>query len=314
MRSHHLLDLGDGKGRVQTLGAGPRAIENRVAPVHAHAVVQGGLALGGALVTRVGQPPVRLEQDGGTQVLLAVPPVRRTRGRAAGAQNALVQTVQLLALLGALAVFKALFPVNIVPNDSAEEKKYTYILSRGIALQVRLDGLVLLVELGQVRHQVLDDVHVRQRVDARLLGGIRGDPAQAGQGVGSVDVHGATATDTFTATAAESQGGVHLVLDADQSVQHHGAGLVQVEGVGLHLRLLGRLVGVPAVDLELLDARLIRGVGVLRYSFSLNPLLHLVFLPSNRSFLPLFFPGTLSYFPERCRRNWLTCAEVSTVA
>lgn len=46
-----------------------------MATVHAHAVVKGGLALGGALVSGVGEPAVGLEQDGGTQVLFTVPPV-----------------------------------------------------------------------------------------------------------------------------------------------------------------------------------------------------------------------------------------------
>lgn len=106
--SHHLLNLGDRPSRVQTLGAGPRAVKNGVASVHAHAVVQRGLALGGSLVTRVGQPAVGLEQDGGTEVLLAIPPVRGARGRAAGAEDTFVETVQLLAVLGALAVLQAL--------------------------------------------------------------------------------------------------------------------------------------------------------------------------------------------------------------
>lgn len=79
-----------------------------MATVHTHAVVQSGLALGLALVTRVGQPPVRLQENGGSKVLLAVPPVRGARGRAAGAQNAFVETVQLLTVLGALAEFEAL--------------------------------------------------------------------------------------------------------------------------------------------------------------------------------------------------------------
>lgn len=48
----------------------------------------------------------------------------------------------------------------------------TYVLGRSVTLQVRLDRLVLLVEVGQVRDQVLDHVHVRQWVDARLLGGL----------------------------------------------------------------------------------------------------------------------------------------------
>ena len=53
----------------------------------------------------------------------------------------------------------------------------TYVLRNGVALEVGLDGLVLLVELGQIRDKVLDDVGVRKRVDARLLLLISGDTA-----------------------------------------------------------------------------------------------------------------------------------------
>jgi hypothetical protein len=75
--SQHLLDLGDCATWVQALGASPCAVENGVATVNAHAVVESGLALGGLLVTGIGQPTEGLEQDGGSKVLLAVPPVRR---------------------------------------------------------------------------------------------------------------------------------------------------------------------------------------------------------------------------------------------
>lgn len=75
VRGQHLLDLSDGLTGVQTLGAGSCAVENGVATVNAHAVVESGLALGGALVTRVGEPAVGLEEDGGTKVFLAVPPI-----------------------------------------------------------------------------------------------------------------------------------------------------------------------------------------------------------------------------------------------
>lgn len=47
-----------------------------MATVDAHAVVDGMLALGGLLVTGIGEPAVGLEEDGGSEVLLAVPPVR----------------------------------------------------------------------------------------------------------------------------------------------------------------------------------------------------------------------------------------------
>jgi hypothetical protein len=73
--SHALLDLSNRQGRVESLRACPRAIENSVAPVQAHAVVEGVLALGLLLVSGVGDPAVRLEQDGRSEVLLLVPPV-----------------------------------------------------------------------------------------------------------------------------------------------------------------------------------------------------------------------------------------------
>jgi hypothetical protein len=76
----HLLDLGNGATRVQALGASPRAVENSVATVDAHAVVESGLALEGLLVTGIGQPTEGLKQDGGSEVLLAVPPVRGAGG------------------------------------------------------------------------------------------------------------------------------------------------------------------------------------------------------------------------------------------
>lgn len=102
------LDVGNGETGVETLGAGAGAVENGVAAVQAHGVVEGVLALGGALVTGIGEPAVRLEEDSGTEVLLGVPPVGGARGRAAGAKNALVETVKLLAVGLGLAILLAL--------------------------------------------------------------------------------------------------------------------------------------------------------------------------------------------------------------
>lgn len=158
----------------------------------------------------------------------------------------------------------------------------THVWAGGITLEVRLDRLVLLVEESQVGDQVLDDVGVRQRVNARLLGGFGRDAAwtilvllfrsrtsctdrrhtQAGQSVDTVNVHGTATTDTLTAGSAEGQGRVQLVLYPDEGVQDHGAGLVEVELVVLHGGLLARLVRVPAVDLEGLHVRRLGGVGV----------------------------------------------------
>lgn len=139
--------------------------------------------------------------------------------------------------------------------------KETYIRCGSVPLQVGLDGLVLLVEVRQVGHEVLDDVGVRQGVDLHLLG-VGRYSAQAGEGVGAVDVHGAGAADALAAGAAEGEGRVDLVLDAHEGVEDHGARLVEVEGVRLHPGLLGGLVGVPSVDLERLHAGVVGALGV----------------------------------------------------
>lgn len=79
-----------------------------MASVQAHAVVEGVLALGLPLVSRVGDPSVGLKKDSGAEVLLLVPPVGWARGRAAGAENAFVESVELLAVFLGLAEFTAL--------------------------------------------------------------------------------------------------------------------------------------------------------------------------------------------------------------
>jgi len=146
-----------------------------VATVQAHAVVEAVHALCGLLVTRVGDPAVRLHEHGRAEVLLAVPPVRRTRCAAAGAENALVETVELAAVFLRLTVLTTLD--WLLAGMRWEGRDVTYVLGYSVTLKVRLDGLVLLVELGQVGYEVLDDVGVRKRVDARLLLGLSGNAA-----------------------------------------------------------------------------------------------------------------------------------------
>lgn len=107
-KGHALLDLSNRKCWVQSLRACPAAVQNGVASVQAHAVVEGVLSLGSLLVTGVGNPAVGLQEDGGTEVLFAVPPVRWAGCRAAGAENTFVETVELAAVGLGLAVLLAL--------------------------------------------------------------------------------------------------------------------------------------------------------------------------------------------------------------
>src|SRR5690606_6672123 len=181
---HQLLDGADGLRGVQPLRAGPRAVHDGVAAVELERVLEVVQALAGILVARVHDPAVGLEQDRGAQVAVAVPPVAGARGAAAGAQDALVQAVELGAVglrLQALAVRRR----------------------RALGAQPGLDRGVLGVEVGQVRDQVLDHVHVRQRVDRDLPLAAVLDGLGAGQRVGAVDVHRARTADALAAGPAE---------------------------------------------------------------------------------------------------------------
>lgn len=55
--------------------------------------------------------------------------------------------------------------------------KRTHVFRGSVALEIWLDGLVLLVEVGHIRDKILDDIGVRQRVDARLGLGFGGNAA-----------------------------------------------------------------------------------------------------------------------------------------
>jgi hypothetical protein len=103
-----LLDLRNCQRGIQPLRTRPRTIENGVAPVQTHAVIQCLFALLRLLVPAVGDPAVGLEQHGGAEVFLAVPPVRGAGGAAASAQDAFVQAVEFVAVGDGLAVFAAL--------------------------------------------------------------------------------------------------------------------------------------------------------------------------------------------------------------
>jgi hypothetical protein len=77
--------------------------------VQTHTVIQRRLPRLLLLVSGIRDPAVALQQDRGAEVLLAVPPVGWAGGGAARAQDAFVETVELLAVLGRLEVFLAVF-------------------------------------------------------------------------------------------------------------------------------------------------------------------------------------------------------------
>ena len=105
---------------------GRRTVEDSVAAIQTHFVLKLLLTVCFVGIPRVSNPAVGLHESGRAEVLVLIPPVGGTGGRTAGAEDALIEAVKLLAVFWGL-------------------KEFT--LSGGIViLEVRLDGLVLLVE------------------------------------------------------------------------------------------------------------------------------------------------------------------------
>src|SRR5690606_36226939 len=92
----HFFELADGMRRVQSFWTDVRAIHDRVAAEQAVWIFQIVQTLARCFVTRVGNETIGLQQTSRTDELVGVPPERWASGRAAGAQNALVQTIELL--------------------------------------------------------------------------------------------------------------------------------------------------------------------------------------------------------------------------
>ena len=84
------------------------------------------------------------------------------------------------------------------------------------------------VRLGRTWYKIFDDVHMGQGIN---LGGLRGvgfDSAETGEGVGAVDVHRAASANPLPTRSPESQRRVQLVLDLDQTIQHHRTASVEI--------------------------------------------------------------------------------------
>jgi len=226
------LELDDGLGWVKTLGAAGSAVHDTMAAVQLHGIVDPSKALFGVLITRVGDPSVCLHQDCRSEVIFRVPPVGWAGSHAGGTEDALIHTIELQTVLGTLEVLllSSLFAI--------------------FALEPRLDGLVLVVEVCEIWNKVLDDIRVWQGLDLDRLR-IRLDVQQACQTVLSVDVHGTGAADTFTARAAEGESWVNFILDFDERIQDHWSACGQVDVVFLQEWLLSGVRIVP-VDRELL--------------------------------------------------------------
>jgi len=90
------LDLGDGQSRVEAFGAGLCAVHDGVTSVDGKFIVPQLIhAFSSLVVATVDNPTISLHQNSWSKIFIWVPPVGRTRGGATGAEDALVEAVQL---------------------------------------------------------------------------------------------------------------------------------------------------------------------------------------------------------------------------
>ncbi len=75
-------------------------------------------------------------------------------------------------------------------------ERRAYVFCFGVALEIGLDGLVLLVELGEVWDEIFDDVGVGEGVDAGFVGCVCGD-ATCTRGPSASGAHGCTLVRTY---------------------------------------------------------------------------------------------------------------------
>mmetsp|Transcript_30110 Transcript_30110/g.49790 ORF Transcript_30110/g.49790 Transcript_30110/m.49790 type:complete len:245 (-) Transcript_30110:223-957(-) len=196
---HLLLQVDDGLGWVQALRAAVGAVHDAMATVQLHGVVDPCQTLLSELIPGVSNPTIGLHQNSWAQVVLWVPPVGWARGHAASAQDALIHPIELGPVLAALEIFLVTLGFDV------------------LALQPRLDGLVLVVKVCEVRNKILYDVGVRKRLNFdRLAAWLNVE--QASKAILAVDVHGTRAADSLTAGSSESQCRVDLIFDLDESI------------------------------------------------------------------------------------------------
>src|SRR5690606_16824257 len=205
-----------------------RAIHDRVAAEQAVWIFQIVQTLARCFVTRVGNETIGLQQTSRTDELVGVPPERWARGRAAGAQNALVQTI---ALLTGFRRLQTLF-----------------LWRRSIVDQERLDRMVLVEEVGHVHDQVTDNRQTWQWAQNHRLFQVA-HVGGAGQPVLAIDVHGIGTAHTFTAGATQRQAVVHVIFNAQDRIEQHLVGRFQLDFDLLHVGTLV-LVRIVAVDFK----------------------------------------------------------------
>jgi hypothetical protein len=235
LMSQLLFDRGNGFTRIQMLGADLGTVHNSMTTVQLEGIIELGQSFFGFGVSGILNPSIGLHEHSRAEVLVGTPPVTWTGSGAASTENALVHAIEFGPIFNALQMFPA-------------------IRWGRIRLKPWFNGAVLFVEIGHVRHKILDHVHVRQGVNLGGLGEVvLVNEVKTSQSVGSINVHGTRSTNAFAAGTAKGQCRILFVFDFQESVQDHGATLIQIDRVGAQIRRLA-VFGVIAVHFKVLDS------------------------------------------------------------
>ena len=97
-----------------------------------------------------------------------------------------------------------------------------------VSLQPRLYTTILIVKIVHVRHKILDNVHVRQRINLGTCIQVAVNLTDTRKSVGTTDIHGARSADTLAARSPECQSRIDLVFNFYQSIQHHWTASVKI--------------------------------------------------------------------------------------
>ena len=100
--------------------------------------------------------------------------------------------------------------------------------------------------MGEIGHQILDNVHVVERIDSDGSLDIL-DRTCAGEPVRPVDVHCAAATYALTAGSPKGQRRIDVILDCDQGVEDHRAAAVKIDVERIQARPVAA-VGIKPID------------------------------------------------------------------
>src|SRR5690554_1821533 len=186
---------------VQAFRTNTYTVHDTPAAEYAERVIQVRQSLGLGGITTIHQEAIGLQHARRTDELIRVPQEGRTRCRAAGTENTLVQAVQLLT------VFRRL--------QALDSRR------RGVVHKVRHNFFVLLVEQTHIHHQVTDNRQARQRAQNQLVVldhfGNRSDTSQT---VLAVHVHAIGATNALTTGTTECNSWI-LFLGQRQHIQNH---------------------------------------------------------------------------------------------